>query len=357
MKIHQILPNLSYADAIGNSVFDLQALFKKWGFESEIFVQTADKKLLKKVFKIHEFDKNALEDTICLYHFSIGAGLSNFLEDLKCKKIIINHNITPPEYMKGLNDLAEHMINVGLQELSEIVKFADLVLCDSEYNRIQVEELGCKRAEVLPVVVNFDRLKKEHSEVIQNILTDDYDNFLHVGRIAPNKKIEDIIKTFYFYKNLFNEKSRLFFIGQFEGMGVEGYHDSLLDLCEELELGGVYFTGKIEQDELNSYYKFCDAFISMSEHEGFCVPLIESMYFDLPILAYNSTAIPYTLDDSGILINKKSYREISKLLSLIIDDDTFRDKIIESQKISLSKFRDFNFEKTLKGYVNGLLNG
>ena len=354
VNIHQILPNLSFGDAIGNLVFDLQDMFIKWGYKSEIYVQTTDKRLKNRVFDIHQYDTESCEKTICIYHFSIGSGLADFLKNLKCKKIVINHNITPPEYMRGLNDHAEHMIKVGLSELEQIVKFADLVLCDSEYNRQQVADMSCKNARIFPVVINFDRLKNGYSHVIREILNDGHVNILHVGRIVPNKKIEDIIKVFYYYKNMINNKSSLYLVGQFTKMGVEGYHQRLLEFCDELGLSDVFFHGKIDQDELNAYYKFCDVYISMSEHEGFCVPLIESMYFDLPVMAYDSTAIPYTLDDSGILLKKKNYSEIAGLIDLIIKDDSFRSKIIKKQRERIDRYMSYDFEKTIEGYIESL---
>ena len=140
MQIHQLLPNLSFGDAVGNLTFNLQNLFKNWGYYTDIFVQTVDKTIKDKVKHVNQLEELISSDSILIYHFSIGAGLSSFLKNLKCKKIVINHNITPPEYMKGLNDLAEHMIKVGLEELSEIVKYADLVLCDSEYNKKQINK-------------------------------------------------------------------------------------------------------------------------------------------------------------------------------------------------------------------------
>ncbi|MBU1626614.1 glycosyltransferase, partial [bacterium] len=248
------------------------------------------------------------------------------------------------------------MIEVGLSELSEIVKFADLVLCDSEYNRKQVAEIGCHKAEVLPVYINIDRLRNNFSKVIETILCDGHVNLLHVGRIAPNKRIEDIIKIFYYYKKKINKQSRLFLVGQYSDMGVEGYHERLLELVDKLSLEDVFFTGKIGQDELNSYYKFSNLYLSMSEHEGFCVPLIESMFFDLPILALNSTAVPYTLDGAGILIEKKDYSQIIGMIDLLVNDEQFREAIINSQRKRLRRYMDFDFEKTLKKHIIELFN-
>jgi L-malate glycosyltransferase len=354
-SIHQILPNLSHGDAIGNLVVNLQNLLREWGYHSEIYVQTVDKTLQNKVHHVHEFDTSLNSNNIIIYHFSIGSGLAEFLKNLKCKKIIINHNITPPEYMKGLNDLAEHWINVGIDELKKIVKFSDLVLCDSEFNRQQVLKMGCKKAETFPIFVDFKKLNS-YSLSLSKVLQDGNINILHVGRIVTNKRIENIIKVFYYYNKQYNDKSKLFIVGQYEGMGVEGYLQRLLALKAELSLDNIYFPGKVPQFELNTYYKNSNVFLSMSEHEGFCVPLIESLYFGLPILAFNTSAIPYTLDGAGILINEKKYLEIAGMIHTLVSDTEFRNKIIASQEKRLKEYVNFNFKNAIKNHIKRLMN-
>jgi glycosyltransferase involved in cell wall biosynthesis len=120
---------------------------------------------------------------------------------------------------------------------------------------------------------------------------------------------------------------------------LEKYNKELRDLIDQLDLGkSVIFTNKICLSDLKTYYTLSHAFLCMSEHEGFCVPLLESMYFNLPILAYNSTAIPFTLDKSGVLINTKNYDEIAELIQIIITDSKIRDQIIKKEREHLKDF-------------------
>lgn len=109
---------------------------------------------------------------------------------------------------------------------------------------------------------------------------DGYTNFIFVGRVAPNKKQEDVIRAFYCYKKYCNPKSRLFIVGSYNGM--ERYYHRLRRYVGALELDNVVFTGHIPFAQILAYYHLADLFLCMSDHEGFCVPLVEAMYFNLP---------------------------------------------------------------------------
>ena len=183
--------------------------------------------------------------------------------------------------------------------------------------------------------------------------TDDYINFLFVGRIVPNKRQEDVIRIFYYFNKYINSKSRLFLVGTY--MNMNKYYVRLNELIERLKLKNVYITGHVDFKELLAYYRLADIFISMSEHEGFCVPLIESMYFNIPIVAYNSTAIPIILHDAGILVNKKAYEDIAELVNILICDKTLRAKIIKNQQSRLKYFNKSETEEMLKKYISMIL--
>ena len=234
-------------------------------------------------------------------------------------KIFAYHNITPPEYFKDTMTISGCICKRGRDELKNLTK-CNLSIGVSEYNRRELVEHGFdeRNSDVLPIFLHYNDYESvDLNDNLYNKFDDDFVNILFVGRIAPNKKIEDLIKTFYFYKKI-NPKSRLFIIG---AKFLNDYNRELTDFVGALKLRDVYFTDKVPLSDLKTYYELADIFLCMSEHEGFCVPLIESMYFGIPIIAYNSTAIPYTLEKSGILINKKDYPEIAELINLLVEDD------------------------------------
>ena len=179
--------------------------------------------------------------------------------------------------------------------------------------------------------------------------------FLFVGRVAPNKKLEDILKLLFFYKKLYQSLVRVIFVGKTNV--VPAYSGALSDLRARFGLmpEDVFFTGHVDWPELVAYYKKSHVFVSMSEHEGFCVPLVEAMICDTPIVAYSSTAIPYTLGDAGIQFREKDYAEIAGICHKIVEDPNFKNSILESQRKQLQKYNMQEIEKSIDSFLTPLL--
>jgi len=222
-------------------------------------------------------------------------------------------------------------------------EIVDYCLADSDYNKQELIEMGYKcQIDVLPLLIPFEDYDKVPSaKVLEKYMDDGYTNLLFVGRIAPNKKQEDIIKVFNYYKKNINSKSRLIFVGNAGGM--ELYYEKLQCYVKALELDDVIFTGHVGFEEILAYYRLADVFLCMSEHEGFGVPLVEAMWFDIPIIAYNSSAIPWVLGDSGVLVNNKNSILWSRLIEKILQDTVLQNEILQEQRQRLS---EFSFEKT-----------
>ena len=333
MEIHQILPTISPGDAIGNEAQEIKRVLNEWGYKSEIYAQNIHPKINAK--KYTEYKKVSSKENILIFHFSIGSEVSEFVKKLPDKKIMIYHNITPPEYFCGVNETLVNLLENGKKELRSLVDHIDLAVGVSEYNRLELQEMGFKNTDVLPIIINFHEYSSPNKKLLSKY-DDDFVNLLFVGRVTPHKRQEDIIKVFYYYK-LINPKSRLFLAGSYEGCEI--YSDYLKKLIQDLNLKDVHLLGKISFNDLISYYKLADFFICMSEHEGFCVPILESMYFEVPIIAYKSTAIPFTLEDTGILVKEKNYCEIAEMVNVLIEDEELRSTLVKKQKDRLENFK------------------
>jgi L-malate glycosyltransferase len=354
MQIHQMLPSLSYGDAIGNEVLELQRILRSWGYESDIYAAHIHPKLLGLARDYKSYTKVSSPDNILIFHFAIGSDVSKFSENLPDKKIIIYHNITPGHFFRGFSEDLFHLVSTGREELAKLSDKVELALGVSEFNRKELVDLGFKNTGVLPILIDFKKYDQQPDENILNRYYDDkYINLIFIGRISPNKKQEDLIKIFYYFNKFVEPRSRLFLVGSYKGM--EKYHNYLNRLIAKLDLKNVYITGHVNFNELMAYYRLANVFISMSEHEGFCVPLVESMYFGIPIIAYNSTAIPDTLNGSGILVNKKIYEEISEMIGLLVNDEKFRDNIIKKQKSQLPRFSNSIVEAMLREYLDKVI--
>lgn len=349
MEIHQFHPSFAFGDAIGNEMIEIQKTLKKLGHNSIIFFQhTTLKTPSSKKYK--KYKKFSSPDNILIIHYSIAYDIEvlNFIKSLPDKKLLIYHNITPPEYFTNINSQYMVQTKIGREQLRHLSKFVDYAVGDSEYNRQELLEFGFNKTDVLPILMDFK--KYEASTDIELEKDGTSTNILFVGRIAPNKKQEDIIKIFYYYKQYIEPESKLYLVGSYEGMEI--YYKYLLDLVQRLGLDDVNFTGKINFNDLIAYYKLADFFLCMSEHEGFCVPLLESMYFGIPIIAYNSTAVPYTMGNSGILVNIKNYNEIAEMINFLVKYREIREKIIKKQEQRLKDFTNKKIIKIFKEFID-----
>lgn len=347
MQIHQFVCTLDYGDAVSNDVLSIKQFLNNSGFESEIYAENFNPKVQHECHKYKKYHN--VETDIIIHHFSLGTDFDNYVNSFKNKKILIYHNITPSNYFSHFNDELEYRCRIGRKQLAKFSQNVILALADSEYSEQELIQLGFKNTGVLPIIVDFEKYEEPAQEIIDKFY-DGTTNLLFVGRISPNKKQEDIIKTFFYYKKMIDPNARLFLVGSYKGL--EKYYDQLQVLIEKLDLSDVYITGKIKFEELLAYYKIADVFLSMSEHEGFCVPLLEAMNFKIPIVAYNSTAVPYTLGDSGILVNNKNYAEIAEMIKIMIDDNKFRKNVVEKQEKRLKDFEKSKVEMKLKEYIN-----
>ncbi len=350
-KVIQLLPSISYGDAVSNHTLTLANVLSELGYENEIYAMNIHPKIATKVHSIDKLKTD--ENDIIIFHMAIGSPLSKLVKDLpNTTKIMIYHNITPADYFLNIDSCTYGLCCQGRDELKMLKDTFTLALADSEFNRAELIELGYKNTQVLPLIVNFDDYNILPDKKIVNSYDDDFTNILFVGRIVPNKKHEDIIKSYYTYKKYINRKSRLFLIGSSSGM--DRYVKYLRKLIYDFDLNDIYIPGHITFKELVAYYKIASVFLCMSEHEGFCVPLLESMYFKVPIIAYEAAAIPDTLGNSGIIVREKKFDIIAELINLVETNEDFRENVIKSQNNRLNYFNADRIKNTFKEIFKNL---
>jgi glycosyltransferase involved in cell wall biosynthesis len=353
LKIHQVLATLGYGDAIGHEVLGIQRVLRDAGFDSEIFVQTADPRLEDLTRDYRELIERSDPSNILVHHFSIGSRASRIAYAVPDRQILVYHNITPPEFFVDVHDRLAEQCFKGRRELSIYPSRVDLALGDSEFNRRELEELGFDPTGVLPVVPDFSHLDVTPNDLIARDFDDEWTNILFVGRIIPNKRVEDLIRYFHAYQRHFNPRSRLLLVGSYGGF--EKYAAMLHDLTARLGVSDVYFAGQVTDAELSAYYEIADLFLCASAHEGFCVPLVESFYKQIPVVAYAATAVPSTMDGAGVLYDTHDPLEVASLVDAVLENPQLCDRIVQSQNEALTRLRSRNFGGTLLRYVDQVL--
>jgi glycosyltransferase involved in cell wall biosynthesis len=348
--VHQVLATLGYGDAIGHEVLGIQRVLRAAGYQSEIFVETADPRLEDRTVGYWDLAASSHPDNILIHHFSIGSRASRIAYALPDRMVLVYHNITPPEYFVDVHPILVQLCFLGRRELELYAHRTDLALGDSEYNRQELAALGFPRTGVLPVVPDFTHLTGPANYLQAGAFDDEWVNILFVGRMIPNKRIEDVIRFFHAYKRWFNPRSRLLLAGSHGGF--ERYVAMLHQFVARIGAADVHLLGHVSNEELVAYYELADVFLCASEHEGFCVPLVESFHMGVPVLAYAASAVPATMDGAGVLYATKDPIHVAALIDRVVTDDDLRARILDGQDARLARLGGHDFAETLLRFVD-----
>ncbi len=333
--IHQLLPSLAYGDAISNEAIQIRDWLRKAGYRSDIFAQHVDFRVRDQC-RLYESGV-ILESDGLIYHHSIGSEVTLAAVAHSGPKCLVYHNITPAEFFKPYRPELARLLRHGREELWNLARSFPISVGDSTYN---VEELalnGFVSPGVLPLAIDPKQWSTVPDEAVMSQLSDGKHNVLFVGRYAPNKCQHHLVEAFANYLML-DPDARLILVGNGEPLDpYVQYLQQCIDYYGIREF--TIMPGHINQAQLHAYYRTAHLFWSMSEHEGFCVPLIEAMWFDIPVLAFRSSAIPETMAEAGILFNHKNDLILLAGLALkLITDASLRDAVIAKQRLHRVSF-------------------
>ncbi|MEI6633667.1 MAG: glycosyltransferase family 4 protein [Chlamydiota bacterium] len=350
--VHQIVAGFVEGDAISNYALALQAIFRAWGHESEIFcpLRHISPRMRGRARDLAAHRARAKPGDLMLFHFSIGSETVDYFRGLPAPRVLVYHNITPGRYFHALYDDRELLLDQGRRELALLAGVPDLSLADSSFNAAELKEAGFKRVEVMPIILGAELSGVKPDESVVRRLHDGKKNILFVGRIVPNKRYEDLLRCFHACRRFVGAEARLLLVGSY--MGLERYLAFLKNMARELRLDDVLFTNHVRQDQLAAYYRAADLFLCMSEHEGFCIPLLEAMAAGVPVLAYAAGAVPETLGGSGVMVREKDYPRIAEMMAALLADGPLRAGVIARQRERLAAFDPAALERRLRGYLS-----
>lgn len=353
--IHQFLAGYSKGDAISNEARLLQHVFRSWGCESEIFCAARHilPELRKTTPTAESYRPSADSRDILLLHLSIGSVVNDLFARLPARKAILYHNITPPEYFTLINSQTAAELARGRQQLRALAGTTPINLADSQYNADELTAAGYQDPRVLPLVLDLDALTREVDGGVRRRMDDGLTNILFVGRAAPNKRLEDLLDAFAYYQRAVNRNSRLIHVGSHAG--TDAYHHLLRARARELRLDHVVFAGPVPQQQLNAYFACADIFLSMSEHEGFCIPLLEAMTHQVPVMAFDAGAVAETMDGAGVLFREKRFDLLAELIGRVATDAPLRAAILAGQARRIQRYRDRDLAGELRLHLAPLL--
>jgi glycosyltransferase involved in cell wall biosynthesis len=345
--LHQFIAGAVPGDAITDQALLLRRWLRQDGFRSKVFAESIAPELTTDVQTYLSYRPSNPGETVILHH-SIGTTLVDGLLSSDVRFLVIYHNVTPPEFALHVDPRLAGQLSKGQAQLHRLRERTLLGLADSPYNEAELQRIGFSSTGVLPIALDETRYELASNPALRARYAGGGPYLLFVGRLTPNKRQEDLIKLLYWYRRI-EPAAHLFLVGD---PWVPEYADWLYDLAQALELSDdVTFTGRVSQRDLVTYYRLADLYISMSEHEGFGKPFIESMYFGLPIMAYAAAAVPGTLGESGVLFHRKNYEALAELVDILVKDNSLRTRIVAGQQERAQAFLEPEVQRAWQAHL------
>jgi len=337
MIVNQWVPAAHQGDAVGDNARTIQGVLRRAGHQSDIFALSIDEALTGTVRRWD--DRDARQGDVTILHFAMPSPMTAAFATLPGTRVLCYHNVTPPSFFAPFDAGLAGLTARGRIELETLVGHVDVAFGVSDYNRRELEDFGFERTGVLPLLVDTARLTSASPvPALERMLQDGLVNILFVGRLAPNKKIEDHIRLAEQYKRYVDVYYRFIFVGRTDA--VPSYYNAIRGLVAEYRMlsDRFWFPGPASNAELAAYYRNAHAYVSLSEHEGFCVPLVEAMSMDVPVLAYGAAAVPETLGGAGVCFTPKDLEFAAELLGALVYDRPLRNQVITGQRERVKAF-------------------
>jgi glycosyltransferase involved in cell wall biosynthesis len=338
--VHQFHPTLAPGDAISNHVFALAARARAWGGESHAYAVHTKPGVAAEVLPYRRLFRAVKPDDLLVLHFSMGHEVFDQLTKLEARKVLVYHNITPPRFFAGINPHSSVHAQMGLRQLKAIAPRIDLAIGVSEFNRRDLEQAGYRNTARVPILIDWPAYDVAPDPDVLRQWETRPTVLLFVGRISPHKRQDELIRLLAYYRRCIDPEAELVLVGDHRDQ--PQYYERLAALAAQLGIAdAVTFAGSVSMAELVAYYRVASCFISLSEHEGFAVPLLEAMRFGRPIVAVDAAAVGETLDGAGVLLPKRDVPEVAEACSLLLERSDLREGY---EAKGVRRLRDFDTE-------------
>ncbi len=338
LKVHQFHSGSATGDAITNSMLLMQRMLRSLGYDSEIFVEHRDPALADQLLEVRDLPLHS--DYVLIVHHSMGYDICEWIASLPAKKVLMYHNITPPEFLADAPVYAKYA-RIGRQQLDLLRDNVVTALADSEYNAIELRERGYKAAVACPFLFDVDELLKQAGSRPERATETPF-TVLFVGRIIGSKGQADLVDAFVEFRKQWSREARLVLVGRINSSD-DAYLQEIKRRISTHSLGdSVVLTGAVSDDELRRWYAQADAYVSLSLHEGFGVPLVEAMAHGVPVIAWPAGAVPYTLGGAARLLADRSPSTVAAAISDIASSPKRSAAQVAEQYRVLDRFRISN---------------
>ena len=350
-RAHQVLGALHPGDAVGREALAIRAHLRAAGYDSEVFAGFVDPRLGGEARPLGEHPASDGADAACVHHFSPGSPAGRVALAARGPLAVVYHNVTPARLFAGWSDESARLAARAEGELRALAGRASIGLAKSAFSRRDLDAAGFAASAVMPFV-HEPGPPPTRSPIFERLYGDGRKNVLAVGRLAPNKRIEDVLRAFALLQRGPVPRSRLLIVGD---DGLHAYAGALRDLARSLRLRDAVFCGRVDDDELRSAYALADVLVSLSEHEGYGVPLVEAMLAGVPVVAYDAGAVAETMAGAGVLLRDRRPETVSALVESVLRDDGLRAAVLATQERVAARVRATDYRAVVLGALAPVL--
>ncbi len=353
VRIDQVLPSIVERDAVSHHTLEAQRVLHSMGFVSEIYACSMGPGLAARVHRLSDLPREESERQWVCYQASIGSPAADVVASHPGLKLVDYHNISPSELIGPWMPQLGEEARLGRKQLAELAPVVELGFADSEFNRMELDAAGYRHTRVAPLMVDTANFYSPPDERVVDRLAAARalggHDWLFVGQMLPHKAHHDAIKALACARKMFDPKARLHLVGR---ESCAAYGDALRRFVSALGLtSAVEFVGSISPGELSAYYSSADVLVCCSDHEGFCVPLLEAMHHRLPVVAYGAAAVPETLGDAGIVLPSKSPVLVATAVQRVLTDHKLHDALVSA---GLTRTRSFTAEGARRAFAQAI---
>ena len=349
-RVWQLVPVLEEGDAIGDHARRMARIL---GDRHAGFIVERAAPALKRL-TTHITNAEVEPGDILVYHVALASQLGQWLRTVQARRVIDYHGITPPVFLRAYDAGLSVALSRAKDELESLRDRVELALADSDYLRAELDQLGFGRTETLPILLDFSRYDIAPNRELMDRLQAGkrgVGDILFVGRLAPNKRQENLVKAFAVYRRVYNPAARLFLVGRPD---IRKYAAALDAFIERLGIEEVHVVGRVSPADLAAYYRSSDVFLAMSEHEGFGIPWLEAMYLGLPVVTYAAAAVGETVASGGLLLHDKGAEHVAAVLDLVLRDEGLRARLVEAGRRRVAQLLPERFEARLLRIIEDL---
>jgi glycosyltransferase involved in cell wall biosynthesis len=335
-RIDQILPNFASGDAASDACLAFATMLASAGVDSRIWAVDVDR---QRRADAHSFDLPALRrrrPDLLLFHYATGSAVADRLRRAGLPYGLYFHNVTPPRYFLGANDLLAGIVWRGLADLAPLLRPARTVLAPSRFSADQLGAAGAAAVDLVPLPFDPREHERPPDPAVLARLGDGRANLLFVGRVAPNKRQDELLRLFHYYSRAIDRSARLLLVGS--AVAAPHYRDWLARAAAAWGLEGVELPGHVSAAARTAYYRVARVFVSLSEHEGFGLPVIEAMHHGVPVVARDEAAVGETVGAAGLVVDDLPLARLAELVAIAAEEGPLRERLVAAGRARVGDF-------------------